>query len=746
MKMRKLITRFSNISVLSHVGMQIQCMLLSMVLLLTGGIGLEPIQAETMPTESVIDENALCSLTIVKYEDYHTTAEDPDASIAVGTAQTQKVHKPMGEAGYALYRIAGLRQGVLNAEERTVSLEYESFLRAADHSVISIPSGLNTTADLSRWVMETRESSMDSRRAANLDELLVGRGKTNEDGILVFDQLPVGVYMLYEEETPSDVLRTANQCVVLTLPATAVMDAEDSQYYRGEAALGDNMAGDSSKEGRYWDYDIIVRPKNNRKELSVEKHIQVSKGASSIYDLEDSDDPSNDVLTDTEDFQIGDAIPYWVSVEVPEKIGELKYFYLEDRISQGQTFINDTRDGNQMAAMEVWGQKLDGTMEMIPQMASDGTVNWHCTNPGEAVSEADASNDSKGHSQKITTDLMRTFDLYFNTQTLSVYEPGSLHRTAQYKRLYVRFHAILNSQAIIGGNGNENDIALKLSHMTEPFGTPIPNGPGFPSNENEVDTINPQCIDTRVYTYEVCVLKKGEGVDSMEGVEFELRNGLGQVIKVSRDASGYYIDEDCPDGGDVIRTDEEGCVRIRGLRCGIYELVETKTLPEYNLLKTPISLTIESEADYFPFTYLPDPQGEFFRIEEGREYYILRENEKGESTKVMIDLDGMEVGDYIRLEKNQPVYSSLPQNTEDVFIPARFTARGSDSESMHWKCNFGIDADGVISLTVYNRKGLSIPGTGGQGTVIYTACGIIMILMAIFGGVFLARKKGADQR
>ena len=83
-------------------------------------------------------------------------------------------------------------------------------------------------------------------------------------------------------------------------------------------------------------------------------------------------DPSNDVLTDAEDYEIGDRIRYWMKAEVPEAIGEIEVYYLLDRMSVGQTFVNDVASGNRSAQMEVWGKTLTGDMVYIPRYS--GTV------------------------------------------------------------------------------------------------------------------------------------------------------------------------------------------------------------------------------------------------------------------------------------------------------------------------------------------------------------------------------------
>ena len=48
------------------------------------------------------------------------------------------------------------------------------------------------------------------------------------------------------------------------------------------------------------------------------------------------------------------------------------------------------------------------------------------------------------------------------------------------------------------------------------------------------------------------------------------------------------------------------------------------------------------------------------------------------------------------------------------------------------------DAD-TATFTVRNKPGLALPSTGGEGTLVYTACGLGMILLAMI--LLMVRRK-----
>ncbi|MBQ7049079.1 MAG: LPXTG cell wall anchor domain-containing protein, partial [Firmicutes bacterium] len=482
---------------------------------------------------------------------------------------------------------------------------------------------------------------------------------------------------------------------------------------------------------------------------------------------------------------------------VPVTIGEIEVYYLLDRMSVGQTFVNDVADGNKIAQMEVWGKTLAGDMVYIPRY--NGTVeNYRVVSSEEMENVTNSSDFSDFYGNSMT---MRdadqpeayahenAFAVLFNTQSLSEdrnYD-GTTKRMPLYSEVYVTYNLILNEKALVGDPGNVNDVALVLSHRITDNQTDISNEVHVPEQDVfepfvdpeqlDLDVINPQCIDTRVYTYAMQVTKIGEGTENMEDVTFELRDSRGNVIPVSQYTEAdrgnlavddctarvgdYYVDKDTENPATItIDADQE--VYIYGLETGTYQLVETKTLNGYQLLKEPIVLTVvsDSAAEAQPMSYQSDTEGDYFIIESGKGYYIWQDG-----MKLKIDVTGHEVGEYVAVSGEVYSYDisgddgSMSQN--EAAVTKRYSYRWTDSETLTFGSNYGMEDavsaadgifdaakgmynDGLFAFTVLNRHGFNIPSTGGIGTTIFAAIGSGVAGMGVLG-MMLSKKRKQDE-
>ena len=254
--------------------------------------------------------------------------------------------------------------------------------------------------------------------------------------------------------------------------------------------------------------------------------------------------------------------------------------------------------------------------------------------------------------------------------------------------------------------------------------------------------------------------KKGELDESMQGVEFELRNAKGELIKLTLDEKGYYVDKEKDGDTDVIVIDSNNRTSIRGLDDGTYQLVETKTLDGYNLLKAPVIFTVSSETavagEEFTYAQAATPEeGEYFKIEEGKGYYIEQAINDTDTMKVRIDITGHSVGDYISVAEGKDVYSYVltgdalideKMSNQNKLVTTRYEYRWSDAETMNWNSNYGqagqdgLD-DGTFTFTVVNRKGFEIPSTGGMGVMPYILGGGMIVLVGGVGMMKLKKKE-----
>ena len=141
----------------------------------------------------------------------------------------------------------------------------------------------------------------------------------------------------------------------------------------------------------------------------------------------------------------------------------------------------------------------------------------------------------------------------------------------------------LNDKAVLGKDentkkaGNTNDVFVTYR------------------NTGDVDRDTEHKSTTKVFTYGIDLLKKGEGVDKLVGVKFTLTDENGKRVNVEKnDSNNFYT----PGGSsNTVTTDDQGKIYIRGLKPGTYKLTETKTNNGYVLLKNPVVIVIAEDSN-----------------------------------------------------------------------------------------------------------------------------------------------------
>ena len=145
-----------------------------------------------------------------------------------------------------------------------------------------------------------------------------------------------------------------------------------------------------------------------------------------------------------------------------------------------------------------------------------------------------------------------------NSLTISCADVLPLGATAS-SAIVVTYKAKLNANAVIGTDGNTNEVKLEFSN--DPNGT----GTGM-TTEKEV----------KVYTWEIPVFKYTGTDTPLPGAGFELYSGDKQIKFTKGDGNIYKVD---PNGTVTeIITDGTGKFEIEGLAQGSYTLKE-KTVP-----------------------------------------------------------------------------------------------------------------------------------------------------------------------
>lgn len=252
------------------------------------------------------------------------------------------------------------------------------------------------------------------------------------------------------------------------------------------------------------------------------------------------------------------------------------------------------------------------------------------------------------------------------------------------QNIIVTYNAELLDTAVTTTVGNPNTATLEYSNKILPDTDDgyNPNKPGTPTTDKITDT-------AVVYTFQIQIEKKAEKADGtpLADVEFDLYKA------VDAGTAGVATADEVKKAGldsskawkkineTSLKTNTEGKVSQSGLKNGEYYLVETKTNAEYNLLKAPVKVTLN-------IAYTTTTKAEYNIDETGKTTLVKHEVEKTEFK------------------------------------------------------NGGVDSDGIQIQTVINKKGFTLPLTGGMGTVLFSVIGLALVLAGVVV-ITASRKKTA---
>ena len=254
------------------------------------------------------------------------------------------------------------------------------------------------------------------------------------------------------------------------------------------------------------------------------------------------------------------------------------------------------------------------------------------------------------------------------------------------KQLVITYNATVKDTAFNTTAGNRNTAKLEYSKNITPNTTDDPDNPNKDKEEGKNTIEN----STVVYTFAVKIEKTGEdGTETkkLANVEFDLYQ------EVPAGTEGAISGADAPAGLDktkswknikTLKTGTDGTVTHKGLSNGTYYLVETKTNDGYNLLKKPIAVILNVQ-------YTTTTKTESAWVEDGN----------GE----------------------KQVKSEIKETT--------FTSADSTTQQ------------GIKVQKVINKKGFTLPTTGGIGTFVFTFAGIAMMAAAVIL-LITGKKKKAE--
>ena len=248
------------------------------------------------------------------------------------------------------------------------------------------------------------------------------------------------------------------------------------------------------------------------------------------------------------DYNVGDMVPYKVTVTVPENITRLKTFNVTD------TPTNLKDDVSTIKVQYVEGGK---------------------------TTELKQSTGTEINEIKKIEGVGNGFEIQFNPEKMAQYAG---------KEIVITYQAELLSDAVTTTVGNSNKVSLIYSKKVK---TDV--DPGTDDKKTVQD-------ETVVYTFKIKITKTDEKGNGLNGVEFDLYKEVpagtanaitGNAAKekgLDEQASWLKVNEEpltTKNAGGV-----DGILEVEGLANGTYKLVETKTLKDYNLLKEPVDVSL----------------------------------------------------------------------------------------------------------------------------------------------------------
>ena len=245
------------------------------------------------------------------------------------------------------------------------------------------------------------------------------------------------------------------------------------------------------------------------------------------------------------DYNVGDMVPYKVTVTVPENITRLKTFTVTD------TPTNLEDDVNTIKVLYINGEtttELNGTAAI-----------------------------------KAINKVNKGFEIQFDPAAMSDYAG---------EEIVITYQAELLSDAVSTTDGNSNKISLIYSKKVKTDENP--------DTDEDKKTVQDETV---VYTFKIKITKTDENGKGLNGVEFDLYKEVaagtanaitGEDAKAKGlDGTKYWLKVNKQTLTTSKDGEVDGILEVKGLANGTYKLVETKTLKDYNLLKEPVDVSLD---------------------------------------------------------------------------------------------------------------------------------------------------------
>ena len=520
---------------------------------------------------------------------------------------------------------------------------------------------------------------------------------TDSNGKTIERNLSVGLYLVVEDVVPEMVTSTTNPFFV-SLPMTTVSG---------------NSYSASPEGGHFWNYDVVVYPKNETGIPSLEKTVRES-----VKDTGNNN--GTDSITDGFEHNAtgstGDVMEYQIISTLPtitSKATSLTVYNFYDSISEGLTYnksLKDVKieffvDANCTEKVATWTQD-DGNFT-VTYSSDDRHMTIDITPLG--LSSVNGYAMTEGASDE--------YDANAN---------GKLYKGYSNYTVRVTYSATINSDAsfVYGDNGNCNEVVLTWKRTSQDY----------------YDTLIDDC---HVYSFGIDLTKLFSDVDSetaeqngmFKHVKFKIYNDNdGYWLTAKRDeATGiYYVTGHVTEESDatifhpVTTGDEFGQVTIKGMEDDYYTITEVETANGYTLLKNDILLDIYTRFDDSRICdiYSKDVLG----VLQNDPHYCPDPN-----APQPVDLN----------DENPLHLTNIPQKyLEHTYLTAYAYVDGNEVTMLEDNGSANAEAP----LTIVNTRGFDLPQTGDDGVVGFVVTGAVMLVGAICMIVLVAKKGKKEEQ
>lgn len=350
--------------------------------------------------------------------------------------------------------------------------------------------------------------------------------ETDENGHSKVGGLEQGLYLVVETRVPENVTSTCNPFFV-SLPMTTM-------------------------DGKNWNYDVTVYPKNQTGNPTLEKTVREGKNSTG---KNGGTGDITDGYAHTATASVGDVVEYQIISKLPtitSKATSLTAYTFVDTLSEGIRY-----------------NRSDVVIEFFRDAGcTDQITAWNEDSGKFSVSYDDAQN-------TMTIGMTETGLADIN-ESASVYT-DSAKRGYSDCTMRITYAATLTADAKLGDTDNPNEVVLTWKR----------------TNTSYYDTLQDCC---HLYTYGVDVLKQfSDGKGDLTNVSFLLHNDTDDVYIIAEQRNGMYYVKGFTDkkaDATTLVPNDSGHIIVNGLEDDTYTLTEIATDKGYVLLKDGIEIII----------------------------------------------------------------------------------------------------------------------------------------------------------